>query len=287
MTAIGADLRTHVITSFAPLNSASAANAFPPIATLADTLVSSAPTKMKPIGAVNVPPRVAALFATAAVEMWQRAVHSFLISASLTGTSPLWAAVSGYYSSHYSIRALAHLLGYFQLFRAKSIVRLVVRGGRQTCEYEAKKGDDREHKFYWRTVKADPLFAADSLFTVNDPGIDVSDVAHRDRANYADHLTTFRQFRPLNLAELGSRIDFVSKIEFSTPPIPRVSKCPDVDNTQVIAYHRLIAFRRIVDEILGGRNRFWNVQRDPVWGKDMLNYQLTPNMSASLGLGGS
>ena len=44
-------------------------------------------------------------FAMAAVKMWLRAVHSFLISVSLTKASPIWSSVAGYYSSHYSIRA--------------------------------------------------------------------------------------------------------------------------------------------------------------------------------------
>lgn len=63
----------------------------------------------------------ASKFATAAIEMWHRSIHSFLISASLTKSSPIWASVSGYYSSHYSVRAFAHLLGHFQLFKRKEL----------------------------------------------------------------------------------------------------------------------------------------------------------------------
>ena len=64
-----------------------------------------------------VTPREIRMFATAAVEMWLRGIHSFLISAASTRVSPVWASISGYYASHYTIRAFAHLLGYFQLYR--------------------------------------------------------------------------------------------------------------------------------------------------------------------------
>jgi hypothetical protein len=275
MTAIDPALRKHVAITFAPLNRRAATNAFPPVASLSDALSKDLPAKEPGGRVVTVKPNVVAMFTTAAVEMWQRAVHSFLISSALTTVSPIWAAVSGYYSSHYSVRAAAHLLGYFQLFRRRRIVRLQMASGRYTCTFESKKGGDREHKFYWETVKAHPYFASDPFFTVNNAGIDASDVGHRDRASYADHLLRFPNFRPLNMSELAERIDHISKIEFDTPPIPRVSKCPDVESAQVIAYYRLVAFRKLVDEILGGSNRFWSVQRNPAWAPAVLKFQVT------------
>src|SRR4051794_23110473 len=68
-------------------------------------------------GADRLPVRTELIsdFASAAVEIWQRGIHSFLTSAALTETSPLWASVGGYSASHYSVRGLAHLLGAFQL----------------------------------------------------------------------------------------------------------------------------------------------------------------------------
>ena len=61
----------------------------------------------------NLKPADAALFGSAAVEMWLKAVHSFLISTSVMKASPVWSAVSGYYSSHYVMRAFSHLFGHF------------------------------------------------------------------------------------------------------------------------------------------------------------------------------
>lgn len=220
------------------------------------------------------------MFTTAAVEMWQRSVHSFLISASLTRVSPIWAAVCGYYSSHYAVRAVAHLLGHFQLYRNKRLVRLSTARGGLICAFDSKSAGDREHKFYWRVVKEDPYFAADPFFTINESGTGDSDVGHRDRASYIDHLTLYPMFRPLDADELGARIDHITKVELNAPPIPQASKCPDVESTQLIAYYRLVAFRKLVDEILGGGNRFWKVQRVPPWATQFLNFQIVAKPAA-------
>ena len=119
---------------------------------------------------VGVDPSVSRLFATASVNMWLRAVHSFLISASLTGVSDIWASVAGYYSSHYSVRALAHLLGYFQLHARRKVVKLHFENGKHLCEYISKTRASREHIAYWKLVKQASLFTSDQLFTENVPG---------------------------------------------------------------------------------------------------------------------
>src|SRR5687767_3491390 len=116
-SAITPELRTKLEGAFQSLNRRPAEKSFPAPYSLARTLESLVPAKG--VAAVQVSQQVPTLFATAAVEMWLRAVHTFLISASLTDVSPIWCSVSGYYSSHYSVRAFAHLLGFFQLFRKK------------------------------------------------------------------------------------------------------------------------------------------------------------------------
>ena len=110
----------------------------------------------------------AANFATAAVEMWHRAVHSFLISASLTKASPLWSSVCGYYSSHYTVRAFAHLLGYFLLYRRnKCSILLEINAGSYACQIIPKRGD-REHRFYWKRVKENNFFSSNTFYTTNE-----------------------------------------------------------------------------------------------------------------------
>jgi len=219
------------------------------------------------------------MFTTAAVDIWMRSVHSFLVSASLTEVSPIWASVAGYYSSHYAVRALAHLLGFFQLFSRKRIARLELGGGNYVCTFNPKKAGEREHRIYWQIVKDDRHFSADPFFTEYNPAIDESDVAHRDRANYADHLSPmFPIFRPLNAETLRSRIDRISEIPFTSPPIPRVSRYPDVESVQIIAYHRLVRFRDLVDSVVGNGNRFWNVHRNPTWARDYMDFQLTEEL---------
>jgi hypothetical protein len=128
---------------------------------------------------------------------------------------------------------------------------------------------------YWQIVKQDQHFAADPFFTEYNPAVDESDVAHRDRGNYADHLPQFPSFRPLDAVALKARVDRISEIEFTSPPIPRVSRYPDVESVQIIAYHRLIRFRDLVDVIIGDDNRFWNVHRNPTWARDFMDFQLT------------
>ena len=69
------------------------------------------------------------------------------------------------------------------------------------------------------------------------------------------------------------------------PPLPRFSKFPDLEYVQVIAYHRIVRFRQLLDEVLGGKNRFWNVHRSPSFSVGYVDFQLveggalTPMMS--------
>jgi hypothetical protein len=258
-------------TLFSRLNTPAAAKSFPAAGSLAAELENLMP----PVGnSVKASAHLTDLFAAAAVEMWLRSVHSFMISASLTGISPIWASASGYYSSHYSIRAIAHLLGYFQLYRRKRTATLAIQGGTTYCTYERKAASDREHKAYWRLVKNDANFVLDPLFTLNEHDSDVSDVSHRDRANYADLIHGFPPFAPLQLQQMKDRIEFISQIEFSSPPIPRRTSFPDLESVQIVAYHRLVRFRCLLNDSLGAKNRFWNVHRNPTWADGIIDFQL-------------
>ena len=265
-------LRSQLNSLFQPLNTVAAAKAFPPPASLSTALRKQIPAS----GTTrrNLDPQIASYFATAAVEIWLRGVHSFLVSVSLTQASPIWSAVSGYYSSHYTVRGLAHLLGYFQLFRDKRIAQLALSSGRYICTFDKKNGGDGEHKLYWKLVKRSASFAEEELFTLNDPSSEESDIRHRNHANYSDHLASYLVFKPLDERALKDRIDYISKIAFDTPPIPRFSKFPDIEYVQVIAYHRLVSFRKFLDEIVGGKNRFWSVHRNPSFATNYINFQL-------------
>ena len=266
-------LHKQLTTIFAPLNTMAASTALPPRSSLSKSLekiINRTPPRTS-----NVDLEVAKYFATGAVEVWHRAVHSFLISASLSEASPIWASVSGYYSSHYSIRAFAHLLGYFHLFKRKLIVRLEIHNGRFVCAFDKKKGEDREHRFYWKIVKDHSHFREDPLFSDNVAVSDVSDVGHRNLANYVDHLGRYPNFQALDVNYLKRRIQFISRIQFDMPPIPRLDNFPDVDNVQVVAYHRIVKFRDFLDQTLGSSNRFWSVYRNPPWASGMTDFQLT------------
>jgi hypothetical protein len=273
---IDQDLQNRLETIFAALNKKSAQKGFPPPLELSKKLEEIAPSKTASCTTKFVSQEVSTLFATAAIDIWLRSVHSFLISASLSETSPIWASVSGYYSSHYSVRALAHLLGFFQLYKKKQIAQLSISSkGKYICTFDPKSAGDREHRFYWKIVKQNAHFRSDDFFKENDGEVDRSDVGHRDRANYADHLGQLQRFVPLKREMIEQRIQFISEMQLTAPPIPRKSKFPDVDSVQVIAYHRLVKFRRFLDEVLGGSNRFWSVHRSPTWTDGILDFQLT------------
>ncbi len=265
MISVDKTLENTLRANFVRLNRSGAA--IPPLLALSRLLETQISTQKKgPVpktGSFAAKPEIIRCFATAAVDIWLRGVHGFLISASLSEASPIWAVVSGYYASHYSIRAMAHLLGYFQLFRQKRIVKLQIQNGVHICTFDSKDANDREHRFYWKVVKNDKHFASDPLFTENLNDQDISDVAHRDRASYADHVQQCPTFRPLQLEEIKKRIDFISKMEFDVPPIPDRRKFPDVLSVQVVAYQRVVRFRQFLDQLLGSSSRFWNVHRNP------------------------
>ena len=197
---------------FAALNTQSAASALPEPGALS-SLLSESVVDADPTTIVSAKPKLLTHFATAAVEMWLRSVHSFLISASLTDASPIWASVAGYYSSHYSIRAFAHLFGAFQLHRKRRIVYLDKDGGSLVIRIEKKHGGDGEHKFYWRYVSQHPQLAADPFFYAFRDDIPISDGAHRSKANYVDHIDRFPVFLPLNAEFLERRIGRISTVD--------------------------------------------------------------------------
>ncbi len=266
---------------FSGLNTAAAADSFPKPNSLADELIGVIDLKKEDYTEI-VQQKTVKKFATGAVEMWHRSVHSFLISSSLTKSSPLWSSVAGYYSSHYTMRGFAHLLGHFQLYRKKRIVQLEINGSNYYCHISTKKGGEREHRLCWKLVKKYSAFANNPFFTINDDNLPESDGAHRNKANYQDHIGRFPKFQPLSEAYLKSRIGLISTMELSDAPIPNVEAYPDLDNVQLIAYHRLVRFRTFLDEILGGSNRFWNVNRKPDWCPSYLDFQLVQPQFASL-----
>jgi hypothetical protein len=274
-------VEARVKSAFAGLNKQGPAQSFPQPLSLSNTLGDLVPGNRK--GTVVVPGSVARLFATAAVDIWLRGVHSFLISASLTRASPVWSCVTGYYASHYSVRAIAHLLGFFNLRRKGAIAQFNVQGGQLRCDFTNKGAGTREHGFYWKVVHNDSYFADDPLFPLNDDNAVISDAAHRGRANYADHLQRVPAFQVLDQREIKDRIERISEMEFDAPPIPSCDKFPDLDSVQIVAYQRIIRFREFVDDVVGTTNRFWAVHRDPRWVRGVMDFQMTNQAGLAAG----
>ena len=273
------ELLRQVEIMFAALNQQSAAGSFPAPDALSG-LLSKHVDPSSPTTTIPARPQILTYFATAAVEMWLRSVHSFLISVSLTESSPIWASVAGYYSSHYSVRAFAHLFGVFQLHRKKRIVRLDKEQNSLVFRIE-KKRHEREHTFYWKFVSEHPQLASDPLFYQNQEDQPASDGAHRNKANYSDHVDRFPVFQPLDARYLWDRVDRISNIDMSAVQVPRADRFPDIDNVQIVAYYRLAKFRQLLDEALSGGNRFWKVQRNPSWCPDTMKFSVVEPVIAA------
>lgn len=230
----------------------------------------------------------AALFASAAVEIWLRAVHSFLISNSLTKASPIWSSVTGYYASHYVMRAFSHLLGYFLLGRQSRAVHMTLVPGGFHCDALKKKKPPTEHQYYWEIPKKELGVATNLLFSDNAPIKNekndrdkVTDGFHRIYANYFDHVSYFREFEPLNEDFLKARINRLSELVTDSPTIPDHNKFPDLDSVQIIAYARIVLFRNFVDEIVGPKNTYWKYYRTPAWFQKYMTFQLPQGSTLS------
>jgi hypothetical protein len=156
----------------------------------------------------------------------------------------------------------------------KRVVQVEIKSGQYLCQIQRKQGGDREHRFYWKTVKEHASFSADPFFTTNqeDPGH--SDSSHRNKANYTDHINKFPVFEVLDDEYLKNRVEFISDVKLSDAPIPRPDSYPDTDNVQLIAYHRMVRFRKFIDEALGGSNLFWRKHRQPEWCHRFLDFQV-------------
>lgn len=274
------ELNTKIIILFNTLRSER--SSLPPAGTMRETLKKFVPQRGSTQKVANT--KIIRLFATASVEMWHRSVHSFLISSSLTNVSTLWASIAGYYSSHYTVRAIAHLLGLYQLRHKRCTVKLKPSGLGFICDF-SKSRKMKEHQFYWNEVKKDKNFINEELFTENPEDNDISDAGHRNFATYIDHLNNFPNFSPLNYDELKQRIEYISKIELSSYPIPDKTKYPDIDTVQIVAYHRLVYYRELIDEIVNLENNFWSVHRNPSWCRDIINFQrVKPRIIESIGV---
>jgi hypothetical protein len=63
-------------------------------------------------------------------------------------------------------------------------------------------------------------------------------------------------------------------MEFHDAPIPEFDRFPDVEAVQIVAYYRLIKYRRFIDSLAGTENRFWRVHRTPTFAGTILSFQI-------------
>ncbi len=135
--------------------------------------------------------------------------------------------------SHYSwALVFSHLFGMFHLHKSKRIIRLARQGKGWVFELVNKKREDREHSIYWRFLAEHPELTNDPFFYENSDDAQKSDGAHRNRANYADHLNAFPVFKALSEEYLAERIKKIAEIQFSSVPRPDIDRFPDIGTVQ-------------------------------------------------------
>jgi len=255
--------------SFGKLNKNSARMDFPEPGTLSN--VFSALLDSSGAAAVVLPHDQCQMLASASVEMWHRAIHSFLWSVALTEASPLWASVSGYYSSHFVMRAFAYALGIYKSFIKKKGIQIVLGQGQFILsEVETKDG---EHPFYWKVVHSHPKFISNPLFRKNSERDKNSDSAHRTFANYTDHVDSFTSLKFPQLNEISEYVEKISRIRLHSVDKASRDDYPDLQNVQILAFQRIVAFHDFLEERVP-TNRFWRAHRRPIWCKDIMLYQV-------------
>ncbi|MEN3331105.1 MAG: hypothetical protein V7641_470 [Blastocatellia bacterium] len=229
----------------------------------------------------SLPHNKSQMLASASVEMWHRAIHSFLWSVALAETSPLWASVSGYYASHFVMRAFSYSLGIYKSFLKKKTCQVVMNKGQFVLSILAKSNDG-EHAFYWKAIKGHPKFVSDDLFRENSERNEKSDSAHRTFANYTDHVDSFTPIKPPSLEKVKENVEKISRIRRHSVTEPSRDDYPDLQNVQILAFQRIVAFHDFLDERIP-TNRFWRMHRRPSWCKNIMLYQVEdPGLEAPL-----
>jgi hypothetical protein len=211
------------------------------------------------------------MVASASVEMWHRAIHSFLWSVALTKSTPLWASISGYYASHFVMRAFAYSMGVFKSFVKRTAVQVTVDHGHFMCSpFSAADG---EHAFYWKIVRRHPDLIANSLFKDNSERDPKSDSSHRTFANYTDHVGKFVPLGIPSSVAIASDVERISRIRLHSVESPARDDYPDIHNVQILAFQRIVAFQDFLDGKVPD-NKFWRRHRRPIWCRDLMRYQV-------------
>lgn len=253
--------------SFGKLDKPSAKMDFPKPGTLSrhfNELVETAGNTVPTLSHQHCP-----MLASAGVEMWHRSIHSFLWSLALTDGSPLWSSVSGYYASHFAMRAFAHSMGIFKSFTQKKVIQVVIKNGSFVCSLSSSKLG--EHAFYWNAVKGKLI--DNPLFHDNNERDMKSDSAHRTFANYTDHVDSFSSMKFPALETVAESVEKISRIRLHSVTSPSRDDFPDLQNVQILAFQRIVAFHDFLEARVP-KNRFWRAHRRPSWCNEVMVYQV-------------
>jgi hypothetical protein len=169
------------------------------------------------------------------------------------------------------MRAFAHSMGIFKSFTKRKGIQIVMGNGQFVLSEVKTK--DGEHPFYWKVVKSHPKFAPNPLFRNNSERDENSDSTHRTFANYTDHVDSFTFIDFPQLREVAENVEKISRIRLNSVDKASRDDYPDLQNVQILAFQRIVAFHDFLDERVP-TNRFWRAHRRPTWCKDIMLFQV-------------
>ena len=122
-------------------------------------------------------------------------------------------------------------------------------------------------------MKDHPFFKSNPLFRENSERNPNSDSSHRTFANYTDHLSSYPTMGLPKLDFVSSKVERISHIRLHSVESPNREDYPDLENVQILAFQRIIAFHDFLDSKLNG-GVFWNENRRPSWCKGVMVFQV-------------
>jgi hypothetical protein len=160
-------------------------------------------------------------------------------------------------------------MGIFKSFTQRKVIQVVAKNGSFVCTLTKTKLG--EHAFYWNAVKG--KLQGNPIFHDNNEHDMKSDSAHRTFANYTDHVGSFSPVKFPALETIAESVEKISRIRLGSVTSPSREGFPDLQNVQILAFQRIIAFQDFLDSRVSN-NRFWRAHRRPTWCNNVMVFQV-------------
>lgn len=172
------------------------------------------------------------------------------------------------------MRAFAYSMGILKSFLQKEIIQISEENGEFVCTPLVWGKNGRgEHAFYWKAIKNHPNFIDNDLFRENSERDFQSESSHRTYANYIDHIDSFVPLELPATVSVANEVERISRIRLHSVTTPTRNDYPDLQNVQILAFQRIIAFQDFLDDKVAN-NRFWRAHRRPSWCQNVMLFQV-------------